>query len=175
MSSWVTSMTSGKLKSEQTKLSPLADSQLHLFKPQESDLDSDALLMESSKSETTGQQPTKKCDTCREWLLLDCFYNNKYKHDGLSSTCKECHQGNALRKRQHYHRLVNQQEGKCLICGITTEENGKDFAVDHCHKSGNIRGALCNNCNTGIGNFQDNTELLAKAIEYLKEFNNENN
>lgn len=52
-------MTSGKLKSEQTKQSPSVDSQPHLFKPQEFSSDSDALLTESTKSATTGQKPTK--------------------------------------------------------------------------------------------------------------------
>lgn len=121
-----------------------------------------------TKPETSSDDKLKRCDTCREFLPYEEFYNNRYKHDGFSSTCKSCHNGNSIRKRLHYDRLVSLQSGRCDICGITTEENNKAFAVDHCHKSGKIRGALCNNCNTGIGNFLDDEELLIKAIEYLR-------
>jgi hypothetical protein len=113
----------------------------------------------------------KKCDTCKEYLPLDEFYNNSYKPDGLSSTCKTCSRANYDRKKQHYKGLYTMQEGLCAICEMTTEENGKDFAVDHCHKTGKVRALLCNNCNTGIGTFADSEELLYKAIEYLRKHN----
>ena len=41
------------------------------------------------------------------------------------------------------------------------------LAVDHCHKTGKIRGLLCGGCNTSIGSFEDNPELLKNAIKYL--------
>jgi hypothetical protein len=41
-------------------------------------------------------------------------------------------------------------------------------AIDHCHKNRHIRALLCHNCNTGIGKFNDDINLLEKAIEYLK-------
>lgn len=126
-----------------------------------------------TKQETSSDDRLKKCDTCREHLEYTEFYFNKYKHDGYSSTCKTCHNGNAQRKRAYYNRLVAEQSGRCAICGITTQENNKAFAVDHCHTTGKIRGALCNNCNTGIGNFLDSEELLNKAIEYLRLHNEE--
>ena len=54
--------------------------------------------------------------------------------------------------------------GVCHICGdpLTTPH------VDHCHTTGLVRGILCNNCNTGIGMFRDNPELLRAAIDYLQ-------
>ena len=51
---------------------------------------------------------------------------------------------------------------------------GGDFAkgspahIDHNHKTGVIRGVLCRNCNSALGLFQDDTEILEKAIRYLK-------
>jgi len=42
--------------------------------------------------------------------------------------------------------------------------------LDHCHKTGRIRGVLCNNCNTGLGKFYDDIELLKTAINYLQKF-----
>lgn len=113
----------------------------------------------------------KKCDTCKEHLPLDSFANNAYKPDNLASTCKVCSKANYTRKKIHYKGLYSLQDGKCAICGMTTEENGKDFAVDHCHTTGNVRELLCNACNTGIGAFKDKPELLTKAIQYLEKHN----
>jgi hypothetical protein len=67
-----------------------------------------------------------------------------------------------------YNKLKENQNYKCAICGNERSEK-KDFHVDHCHSTGKIRGLLCSNCNTGLGQFKDNIELLNKAISYLKE------
>jgi len=50
----------------------------------------------------------------------------------------------------------------CEICG------GLATHVDHNHKTNKVRGALCNNCNTGLGMFKDNSLLLAKACYYIR-------
>lgn len=57
----------------------------------------------------------------------------------------------------------------CAICGVTVEQTGKLMAIDHCHSSGKVRGALCVGHNLALGGFQDNIEYLLKAIEYLKD------
>lgn len=69
---------------------------------------------------------------------------------------------------------LEQQDFKCAICGenekmvnATTKKINR-LSIDHCHKTGDIRGLLCSNCNRGIGFFKDSQELLLKAIEYLK-------
>lgn len=53
-----------------------------------------------------------------------------------------------------------------LVCDLCEQEVDRIY-IDHCHQSGNVRGFLCLNCNTGIGRFHDDPALLAKAIEYL--------
>ena len=63
-----------------------------------------------------------------------------------------------------YAKLLLEQCGVCKICGKSQSRN---LAVDHCHKTGEIRGLLCSTCNTGLGCFGDDKEMLTKALEYL--------
>lgn len=71
-----------------------------------------------------------------------------------------------------YSQIYMEQGGKCAICGGTHAgtRNGKDktFAVDHDHKTGKVRGLLCEACNTGIGKLKDDPEVLRSAIRYLE-------
>jgi len=72
-----------------------------------------------------------------------------------------------------YNRILEKQGHKCAICGTTEKTTVKtaaaDFVVDHCHKTGTIRGLLCVNCNTGIGSLMENTLIFSKALVYLEE------
>ena len=66
---------------------------------------------------------------------------------------------------EEYDKLLTAQEYKCAICDMFL----KNIIVhlDHNHQTGEIRGLLCQKCNFGLGNFQDNSSLLQKAIKYL--------
>lgn len=68
---------------------------------------------------------------------------------------------------EEYDLLLEKQGYKCAICGIDKAENVKSFAVDHCHKTGKVRGLLCHKCNIGLGHFDDSSNLLIKAVSYL--------
>lgn len=74
--------------------------------------------------------------------------------------------------KQLYGLTVEQVEEMaakgCEICG-TSEWTGKHARphVDHCHKTGRVRGILCGECNTGLGKFRDDPALLRRAVEYL--------
>ena len=56
---------------------------------------------------------------------------------------------------------------KCQCCGRNEKEFVKGLSIDHCHKSGEVRGVLCPNCNTAIGLFNDDPGVMKKAIGYL--------
>ena len=64
-----------------------------------------------------------------------------------------------------YNALWTAQDGKCAICRQVCI---KALALDHCHKTGRIRGLLCMRCNTALGLLKDDQGLLSKAIEYLQ-------
>lgn len=53
----------------------------------------------------------------------------------------------------------------CAVCGKPPTE--QRLSVDHSHETGEVRGLLCNNCNSGIGRFKDNPETLVAAAVYL--------
>ncbi len=65
-----------------------------------------------------------------------------------------------------YERMLSEQGGKCLICGIDRPRGNKSWHVDHCHKSGKVRGLLCNYCNPRLGFYEDYKEKIEK---YLKD------
>jgi hypothetical protein len=93
---------------------------------------------------------------------------------------KEYYQLNKLRVRDNYlkrtfgislegyNNLLKQQNNGCALCGGGPACRGKGFAVDHCHVTGKIRGLLCRGCNVGIGNLNDDPELLEKAAAYIR-------
>lgn len=75
-----------------------------------------------------------------------------------------------------YQEMLREQGGVCAVCAQPERApdgaSGKirDLAIDHDHGTGMIRALLCSNCNRGIGLFNDNPKLLAKAAEYLEHY-----
>jgi len=72
-------------------------------------------------------------------------------------------------KGAYKHLLVQiaQQENLCAICG---ESFLKTPQLDHNHETQQLRGALCQSCNTGIGLLKDNPEILETAAWYLRKW-----
>lgn len=124
----------------------------------------------------------KRCSKCKEYL-------NGYR--GRGNVCKTCYNAYQIEYRkanppdkesgrararevfykkygiteEDYQHLYNLQNGACLICG--NRQNERRLAVDHDHKTNRVRGLLCNQCNIGLGAFNDNIILIEKAISYL--------
>lgn len=69
---------------------------------------------------------------------------------------------------EDYDRIFLEQGGVCKICGSPPTE-GKRLHVDHEHgKNENpVRGLLCFRCNSGLGMFRDDPELLVVAAGYI--------
>lgn len=77
---------------------------------------------------------------------------------------------------EQYNILLEEQNGKCATCE-TTEPGGRKsgrgggtnvFVVDHCHKTGAVRGLLCHSCNRAMGLLGDNINVIESMIEYLQ-------
>jgi hypothetical protein len=72
---------------------------------------------------------------------------------------------------EDYNEILESQNGKCLIC----ESSGRggrskrfQLFVDHCHKTGKVRGLLCMKCNSAIGYFDEDIARMKSAISYLE-------
>lgn len=139
----------------------------------------------------------KTCVKCRETKPLFDFHKRPETKDGRRSECKECFKkaskkrwenlskeekqkrNEKLRLKYMYgltpedvQKKVKEQDNKCFICEIEAGYNNKPLYVDHCHKTGEVRKLLCQHCNSGLGMFKDNPQLLEKAAEYLKKWQN---
>lgn len=73
-----------------------------------------------------------------------------------------------------YNEMLKKQNGRCAICGTKkvgrNQYNNRSLGIDHDHKTGKIRGLLCNNCNTTLGFLKDNPLILIKAVKYLQKY-----
>lgn len=139
---------------------------------------------------------TKLCSRCRFERPLDQYRKDTSRRDGLQRYCKGCqkekaqeYQADGRRGRtkraasirkygitvERYEEILASQDGVCAICREECS-SGWALCIDHDHaccpspRSGCgkcVRGLLCRRCNTGIGHFQDNADLVSRALEYL--------
>lgn len=131
----------------------------------------------------------KLCSRCKELKPTTEYYKAVERHDGLRSECRSCctkaHRESYKRnkdswvKRSHDQNKTARIKSKygisreeydsitsnpCTICGAV-----ENIVLDHCHKTGKVRGALCQSCNVGLGGFKDDVVKLENAIRYLKD------
>lgn len=122
-----------------------------------------------------------RCVTCGEWKIKENFFARRTSAIGRDFMCGECREPEAkkfahhLRRRykttpEWYDAKLSEQGGRCAICGAPTTRSTthKRFAIDHCHRTGKLRGLLCCPCNSGIGQLGDSIDRLQQAIRYLE-------
>lgn len=114
-----------------------------------------------------------KCTRCKteKPSTLEFFPPHNKKKNGFDSWCRSC-RGNyrAEIRRGNYRSAISddnlrsliKSSESCTICGDVC-----NLVVDHDHKTGSIRGMLCNRCNKGLGLFRDSPELLEYARIYI--------
>lgn len=67
---------------------------------------------------------------------------------------------------EQYDLMFAAQGGVCAICHRPSDKG--TLVVDHCHKTGKIRGLLCRVCNSFLGRIDDSLEALDAIKEYLQ-------
>jgi hypothetical protein len=67
-----------------------------------------------------------------------------------------------------YDAMATAQNYECASCHAPAagEKHGV-LGVDHCHKTGKVRGLLCSKCNMIIGQANDDVELIKRWAAYL--------
>ncbi len=68
---------------------------------------------------------------------------------------------------EQYDEMVRKSGGRCMVCG-KKPTGKKGLHVDHDHKTGKVRGLLCNKCNVALGMVNDTPNLLLKLYYYLR-------
>lgn len=98
-------------------------------------------------------------------------YRNKYPEKAHARRLK-CYWPhlNTNEILNEYQLLILKYNNKCALCKVDQSQLKVKLNIDHNHKTGQIRGLLCNNCNRGIGHLQENLETIQNALNYLKEF-----
>jgi len=82
---------------------------------------------------------------------------------------------------QDYEDMLKEQNYSCAICGVHQDTLDVRMNVDHDHSCcpgrytcGNcIRGLLCRACNTALGGFRDNENILKSALQYITSYSKE--
>lgn len=124
-----------------------------------------------------------RCARCKTEKLAGEFYPRNRKAGDLDCYCipcrKEVHkawrQKNGLYSHirrygmssSDFNSLMDKQNNRCAICDAEPPERRR-LSVDHDHASGRVRGLLCDPCNRGLGQFNDDVVKLQAALEYLK-------
>ena len=101
------------------------------------------------------------------------YERNKGNYLGRTKTYKKTSRGRVtdrnwrLKKRygitgEQWDAMFQAQDGLCAICLVEPIKH-----TDHCHESGKVRGLLCRRCNTGLGSFHENADLMARALAYV--------
>jgi hypothetical protein len=138
---------------------------------------------------------SKVCGCCKKEKSESEYHYRSIDSKKLNSWCKDCKNISRKERRRHtpdckkkakqyylkqwyglsveqYESMYEKQKGSCAICNVLlslTQDGpkGNRVHVDHCHRTGKVRGLLCTKCNTILGMANDNASTLAAAIIYL--------
>lgn len=101
----------------------------------------------------------RKCTLCQQILNINKFglYFDKRRHKHYFFTwCKRCHsiKNVAARRNISYEFAVELYKRPCAICKRSDFTSTRQQHIDHCHKTGRVRGLLCNSCNLYIREYE---------------------
>ena len=120
----------------------------------------------------------KVCNVCHRLLPTERFDINQHGKDNRIVRrpscifCREIIDGVPLLNSEKERLNTNKPHMipfECPICkkrtipGLTSK-----VVIDHNHETGAGRAWICDSCNTGLGRFKDNIDLLNSAIRFLE-------
>lgn len=127
----------------------------------------------------TGDGFSKKiCNVCHKLKKTTDFAKNQNAKNNRSvrrPSCKDCRvkmEGVGVSRTDRIEWLKKKpynEPFECPVCkkrtiaGVTSK-----MVLEHDHRTGKPGGWICDSCNTGLGRFKDDVELLKSATEFLK-------
>jgi len=124
---------------------------------------------------------SRSCKNCGEFKQPDHFscYKSKASYGGYQAqtSCKDCEKERKLRSHlektynltlEEYNEMVSEQNNQCLLCFQEPSDVYGRLVVDHCHKTGKVRGLLCRMCNIHLSKIEACPDYLNRVIHYLK-------
>jgi hypothetical protein len=121
----------------------------------------------------------KICNIChkiRKTIEFDLNQNGKGDRPVRRPSCKECRKiidgvGISSLERKKWNRIKPEYvDFECPICRKTTiPPITSKVVLDHNHATGIPTGWICDSCNTGLGRFKDDVNILRNAIAYLED------
>lgn len=145
--------------------------------------------------ETLRASGNQRCCRCGVIQPLSEFVRSKRTTSGAGSSCRACENARRQKKNrtpiqqraderaqfeanirssygisvEDWARLFHLQRGLCAVCGdVLIHDRQRGVNVDHCHRTGRIRGLLCHYCNKAAGLVRDRPAIAAALAAYLR-------
>lgn len=112
-----------------------------------------------SRNDLRSPGRTKDCEGCKESFNDTSRVNN----------CKLCPDCFKFRSDVYKYKITGKQAKElraitnCQSCG-----SAERLCIDHNHKTGKVRGVICHKCNSAIGLFNEDIQLMKRAAAYLR-------
>ena len=131
-----------------------------------------------------------QCSICDSVKSLNKFYIDKRrsKDDSIyvGNLCRSCIAKRCMEARKriygsngaarryqrykvaenHINEMKEYYNEKCPLCCKRPLQT-----IDHCHKSGKVRGMLCTACNNALGAFGDDSDVIERLSKYFTDSN----
>ena len=107
------------------------------------------------------------CSYCKKEKTIEEKLCNSWTFE-----CRDCR---VITKNIYKYKISRKESEElyntknCNICNVIfTDKGPKRRCIDHCHETGEVRGAICRNCNSGIGMFGESIEIMKLAIKHMR-------
>ena len=138
--------------------------------------------MQKATGSTPVSSTMKTCSKCRTVKSLSEFHKSNRAASGRQAYCKDCDRES---RNTHYRnnpdlrrnnmiwtryklrpedleRMLAEQDNRCILCERSFDM--VQYHVDHCHRTGRIRGLLCPSCNKSLGWYENRSTAVATYL-----------
>jgi len=136
-------------------------------------------MTDQSNSQFPEEPSSKVCTQCGIEKPIDSFAKNQFGKNNRvlrRPVCRDCYSKkvkiNPVERKDYEARHPRPAIGEEFLCPICQRAKVRKFpndvVLDHSHIDGGVRGWVCSSCNTSIGKFFDDVNILQRAINWIK-------